>query len=104
MTQKRVLRTPEAADYVGLAASTLEKYRLSGEGPQFVRLGGNLILTRLLFPEAFGLMAIVRLLSGGLAMFSDVGIPAAIIRHDRGDDRRRDGVPCQDRLLGWGPA
>jgi hypothetical protein len=31
---KRVLRTPEAAEYVGLSASTLEKFRLSGEGPR----------------------------------------------------------------------
>jgi len=43
MIQKRVLRTPEAAAYLGLAASTLEKMRLSGSGPEFVRLGGRAI-------------------------------------------------------------
>jgi predicted DNA-binding transcriptional regulator AlpA len=32
---KRVLRTPEAAEYVGLSASTLEKLRLTGNGPAF---------------------------------------------------------------------
>jgi predicted DNA-binding transcriptional regulator AlpA len=37
--QARVLRTPEAAKYLGLAVSTLEKFRLTGEGPQFVRIG-----------------------------------------------------------------
>ena len=36
---RRVLRTPEAAEYLGLAASTLEKKRLTGGGPRFVRLG-----------------------------------------------------------------
>lgn len=37
--QPRILRTPDAADYLGLTASTLEKMRLSGNGPRFVRLG-----------------------------------------------------------------
>jgi len=36
---QRVLRTPEAAIYLGLAVSTLEKFRLTGEGPKFVRIG-----------------------------------------------------------------
>ena len=40
---KRILRTPGAGEYVGLSASTLEKMRLSGEGPRFVRLGGRAI-------------------------------------------------------------
>ena len=36
--QRRILRTREAAEYVGLAASTLEKMRLVGDGPRFLRL------------------------------------------------------------------
>jgi predicted DNA-binding transcriptional regulator AlpA len=35
----RRLRTPAAADYLGYAESTLEKKRLSGDGPPFIRLG-----------------------------------------------------------------
>jgi predicted DNA-binding transcriptional regulator AlpA len=35
----RVLRTPDAARYLGLTASTLEKMRLTGAGPRFIRLG-----------------------------------------------------------------
>ena len=35
----RVLRTPAAAEYLGLGRSTLEKFRLTGEGPKFVRIG-----------------------------------------------------------------
>ncbi len=35
---KRILRTPEAAAYCGLAASTLERLRAVGVGPRFVRL------------------------------------------------------------------
>ena len=42
-TPRKVLRTREAAAYLGLAASTLEKRRLREEGPRFVRLGGRAI-------------------------------------------------------------
>ena len=43
MVPKRILRTPEAAHYVGLSTSTLEKKRLDGSGPPFVRLGGRAV-------------------------------------------------------------
>ena len=35
----RRLRTPAAADYLGYSESTLEKKRLTGDGPPFIRLG-----------------------------------------------------------------
>ncbi len=44
-----------------------------------VRLAANLVMTRLLFPEAFGLMLIVNLVFTGLSMMSDLGIRSAII-------------------------
>jgi O-antigen/teichoic acid export membrane protein len=53
---------------------------------QAVRLASNLILARLLFPEAFGIMALVSVFLVGLAMFSDVGIGPAISQNARGDD------------------
>ncbi|MAM40791.1 MAG: polysaccharide biosynthesis protein, partial [Erythrobacter sp.] len=53
---------------------------------QLIRLGSNLILTRLLFPEAFGLMALVQTFMAGLAMFSDIGIGPSIIQNRRGED------------------
>ena len=43
MTHKRILRTGEAACYVGLSGSTLEKLRLAGGGPRYVRLGPRAI-------------------------------------------------------------
>lgn len=55
---------------------------------QVLRLGSNLILTRLLFPEAFGLMALVSVVLTGLQMFSDVGIGPSIIQNKRGEDPR----------------
>ena len=43
MLNRRVLRTPDAASYLGLSASTLEKLRIAGGGPRFVRLGGRAV-------------------------------------------------------------
>ena len=40
---RKVLRTPDAAAYVGLAAGTLERMRLRGGGPRFVHLGGRAV-------------------------------------------------------------
>lgn len=53
---------------------------------QAMRLLGNLILTRLLFPEAFGLMSLMTMFLIGLQLFSDFGIGPAIARSERGDD------------------
>jgi len=50
---------------------------------QFLRLGSNLVLTRLLFPEAFGLMALVQIFLTGLQLFSDIGVHTSIIQNDR---------------------
>lgn len=55
-------------------------------GSQAVRLASNLILTRLLFPEAFGLMALISVVTVGLTLFSDVGIAPSIAQSKRGDD------------------
>ena len=48
---------------------------------QLVRLGSNLIVTRMLEPEMFGVMAIVYVVTTGIAMFSDLGLWAFIVRH-----------------------
>lgn len=53
---------------------------------QFLRLLSNLVLTRLLFPEAFGLMALVQVVMIGLNMFSDTGINMSILQNRRGDE------------------
>ena len=54
---------------------------------QAIRLAGNLILTRLLVPEMFGVMAIVSVFIMGIAMFSDLGIKQNIIQSKRGEER-----------------
>lgn len=55
-------------------------------GSQVLRLGSNLILTRLLVPELFGLMALVNTFIMGIALFSDIGIRPSIIRSPRWND------------------
>ncbi len=59
---------------------------LSFGGGSGLRLIGNLILTRILFPEAFGMMALIQIVIAGLTMFSDLGIHSAIIKDERGND------------------
>lgn len=53
---------------------------------KFLQLASNLILTRLLFPEAFGLMALVTVFIMGLHMLSDMGVRPAIVQADNADD------------------
>jgi O-antigen/teichoic acid export membrane protein len=48
---------------------------------QGIRFISNLTLTRILFPEAFGLMAIVNAILIGVEMLSDLGLGPAIIRN-----------------------
>lgn len=62
-------------------------WTIAGYGSsQILRLGGNIILTRLLVPELFGLMALMNTFIMGLNLFSDIGIRPSIIRSSRGDD------------------
>lgn len=56
---------------------------LLGQG---LRFASNLILTHLLFPECFGLMALVSVFIQGLEMISDVGIGMSVVQDKRGTD------------------
>jgi O-antigen/teichoic acid export membrane protein len=53
---------------------------------QGLRLASNLLLTRLLFPEAFGLMTLVHVVIQGVSLFSDVGLRASVVQHPRGEE------------------
>lgn len=53
---------------------------------QVLRLGGNLILTRLLFPEAFGMMAIINVACYGMTVLVDMGLGQSIVQNIRGND------------------
>lgn len=53
---------------------------------QILRLASNLILARLLAPEAFGLMSIAISINIWAIMLTDIGVNASVIRSGNGDD------------------
>jgi len=55
-------------------------------GTKGLRLVSNLVLTRILFPEAFGMMALIAVFAGALEMLSDMGVKDSIIKSKRGHD------------------
>jgi O-antigen/teichoic acid export membrane protein len=66
---------------------TASAWSLGGYGVSLViRFGSNLVMTRLLAPEMFGVMAIATIVMVGLAMFSDLGVRQSIVQSRRGSD------------------
>lgn len=59
-----------------------------------LRLSANLIMTRLLYPEAFGLMLILNLVFTALEMLSDLGIRSALIV-------KKDGIDSHYLNTAW---
>lgn len=57
-------------------------------GSQVIRLISNLILTRLLFPEVFGLMVIVYTVIIGLGQLSDVGLREGVVNSNRVNEKK----------------
>ncbi len=53
---------------------------------QLIRLGSNLVMTRLLAPEMFGLMSIAILISVGIALFTDIGLGPNVIQSKKSSD------------------
>ena len=51
-----------------------------------VRLAGSIVLTRLLTPELFGIIAIVNSVRTGIDLISDVGVAQSIIQNKKGED------------------
>ncbi|MEG3932454.1 MULTISPECIES: oligosaccharide flippase family protein [unclassified Microcoleus] len=64
------------------AAWTIVSYGSS----QIIRFGSNLILTRLLLPELFGLVGLAYVFIVGINLFSDIGLGPSIIQNKRGED------------------
>lgn len=70
-------------------AMSASLWRSGGFGvSQCLRLASSLIMTRLLVPEDFGLMAVVFTVHTGLVMLTDLGIRPAITRSAHGEDPR----------------
>lgn len=66
-----------------------------------IRLGSNLILTRLLAPAVFGEMAIILILVQGLQMFSDIGVGPSVIRAKEDDERFLNTAWTLSVIRGW---
>ncbi len=64
------------------AAWTIVSYGSS----QIIRFASNLILTRLLLPELFGLVGLAYVFITGINLFSDIGLGPSIIQNKRGED------------------
>jgi O-antigen/teichoic acid export membrane protein len=87
--QPRIVLPPPGTGTKSLKTLTLQgvAWTLAGDGGnQILRLISNLILSRLLMPETFGIMVMISVFQQGLMMFSDVGIHPAIVQHSKGDD------------------
>lgn len=54
---------------------------------QALRLASNLVMTRLLVPEMFGIMAIANVIMVGLVMMSDFGVRQNIIQSTRSENK-----------------
>ena len=62
-------------------------WNIAGYGlSQVIRLGSNLVMTRLLVPEMYGVMAIAMTLTVILSLMSDIGLRQNIVQSRRGDD------------------
>lgn len=62
-------------------------WSLAGYGVgQAIRFGTNLLMTRLLVPEMFGVMAIATMVIIGLQLFSDFGLKQSVVQSRRGSE------------------
>ena len=73
--------------YLGVPRSLIVRLgwtTLGYGGVQGLRLLNNIILTRLLAPPIFGLMALINAIRTGVELLSDVGIVQNIVSNPRG--------------------
>lgn len=68
---------------------------------QVIRFVSNLIMTRLLAPEMFGLMALAGVFIFGLNLFSDIGLKQILIQNKRSDDRFVNTIWTIQVVRGW---
>jgi O-antigen/teichoic acid export membrane protein len=66
---------------------------------QALRLISSLVLTRLLMPDAFGLMSAMGTLYFGLVMFSDMGVWQSVVKSENGNEDRFLGTAWAAQLI-----
>jgi len=87
------LRRTSAGPHVTRKASFRQRivragsWTLGGDAlAQIIRFAGNLLMTRLLVPEMFGVMAVASTVIHGIGLFSDLGLRQSVIQSKRGND------------------
>ena len=79
--------TGKAAPSLGRRSLFAASWSLGGSVVQRgLSLGSNLVMTRLLVPEAFGLMAVVLTVLTLAEMVSDMGVKQSVVRSPRGEE------------------
>jgi O-antigen/teichoic acid export membrane protein len=86
------MRRAIAANSVAVMVTTLALSNL-------VRIGSNLVLTRLLAPEAFGVVGVILTINYILTMLTDMGLNPYIVRSGEAHDRRVLDTVWTIRLL-----
>jgi O-antigen/teichoic acid export membrane protein len=82
---KKVMTAIRNPASLGERALNASLWQVASVGVQYpLRLASNLILTRLLLPEAFGMIAIITVLQVGLYLFTDIGLMQSVMRDKRG--------------------
>lgn len=64
-----------------------------------LRMASSMVLTRLLVPEAFGIVGLIGSVSFVLSMISDLGFQSFVVRHPKGDQPRFLDVIWTIRLV-----
>lgn len=80
--RKFLLVKASAIDFGGETFSTILTFVMLST----IRLVSSLVLTRLLFPEAYGIVAVISSVTYIIELMSDLGVVALLVRHERGDD------------------
>ncbi len=64
-----------------------------------IRLGSNLLLTRLLAPDTYGLMAVGNVIVSALILLSDIGLGQSVMHSHRGEDPKFLNTVWSIRML-----
>ena len=84
----QLMKSAETPTLLGRVVKAGSVTVLGNGASQVLRFASNLVLTRLLFPEAFGLMAIAQSILTGANLISDVGLSQSVVRSARGHEPR----------------
>jgi O-antigen/teichoic acid export membrane protein len=78
---------PLAKHFSGRQAARGALWTLIGYGlVQVIRFGSSIVITRLILPYSYGVMAMVWSVMMGISLFSDLGIGANIVQSKRGEE------------------